>query len=247
MSISSVILTKNEEKNIGDCLRSLSFCDEVLVIDDGSWDKTVSVAEKYGGKVFQRALNGDFSTQRNFGIDKARGEWILFVDADERISKNLGSEIIETVSKETNFSGFYIVRRDVLWGREMRYGEVGNIKLLRLAKRDSGKWRGKVHEEWRISGKIGSLVHPLIHYPHQTVEEFLKDINFYTDIRAKELNMQDIPVYWSSIIIYPVAKFAQNYFFKLGFLDGIPGLLIAILMSFHSFLVRSKLWQLQKK
>lgn len=247
--ISAVVLTKNEEKNIVDCLETLVWCDEALVIDDGSEDRTVEISKKMGASVFVRSLNKDFSQQRNFGLSRTKGEWVLFVDADERISPELAREIKYQIAnrKNNDRNGFYIKRRDFMWGRELKYGETGNIKLLRLARKDAGRWEGAVHEEWKIKGKTGELKNPLFHYPHQTISEFLKEINFYTDLRAKELYMSDIPIYWTSIILYPKLKFIYNYFIKAGFLDGLPGFIFALLMSFHSFLVRGKLWLLWKK
>lgn len=245
MSISAVVLTKNEERNIKACLDSLSFCDEVIVIDDESSDQTLDIAKRHGANVFTRLINGDFSAQRNYALEKAKGEWVLFVDADERVSKTLKKEIKKAVSSLFGFSGYYIVRRDILWGRELRHGEVGNAKFIRLAKRNAGVWIGKIHERWNVHGKISSLNGLLRHFPHQSITEFLNDINYYTNIRAKELSIQGIQIYWASIIFYPLGKFFINYVFRLGFLDGISGFIVAMMMSLHSFLVRGKLWLLR--
>lgn len=247
--ISAVVLTKNEEKNIVDCLELLVWCDEIVVVDDSSEDRTLEIAQKMGAKVFVHALEDDFSKQRNFGLQQAQNDWVLFVDADERVSPELAREIKYQIAnrKNNDINGFYVKRVDFLWGRELKHGETGNMKLLRLARKDAGAWEGAVHEKWRIKGKVGELKNPLLHYPHQTISEFLREINFYTDLRAKELYMSDIPIYWTSIILYPKAKFIYNYFIKMGFLDGIPGFIFALFMSFHSFLVRGKLWLLWKK
>jgi glycosyltransferase involved in cell wall biosynthesis len=243
--ISAVILTKNEEKNIKDCLESLKWCGDVIIIDDNSNDETTKIAEELGGKVYLRSLD-NFSNQRNFGLSKASGGWVLFVDADERISQSLAFEISNVISNWTNgveneYQGFYIPRVDFIWGNKMRYGESG-IKLLRLAKKNVGRWQGMVHEEWKISGNVGTLRNSIVHYPHQVISEFLREINFYTTLRAQELYSRKIKTNLLLILLYPVGKFALNYFLKRGFLDGISGLVHALLMSFHSFLVRSKLW-----
>lgn len=134
-----------------------------------------------------------------------------------------------------------------MWGKELRHGETGNIKLLRLAKKDTGRWEGKVHEEWKVKGEIGTLKNGIEHYPHKTIAEFLKEINYYTDLRSKELYEKRVKANFFSIIIYPKVKFFQNYILKLGILDGMEGLIFAILMSFHSFMVRGKLWLLWDK
>lgn len=258
MSVSAVILTKNEEKNIVDCIDSLKWCDEIILVDDNSEDRTIELAEKAGVKVFKRLLNNDFSGQRNYGLLKAKNDWVLFVDADERVPEALASEIFNFsrgagsssaghFSIFNSYDGFYIKRTDYMWEKELKHGETGNIKLLRLAKRGKGKWRGRVHERWEINGKIGDLKNPIMHSPHQTIKEFLNEINFYTDLRAEELYNQKVKSNWFYIIFYIKAKFFQNYFIKLGILDGIEGFILAMLMSFHSFLVRGKLWLLWHK
>jgi len=250
--ISAVILTKNEEEDISDCIKSLSWCDEVVVVDDNSEDKTTDIAKKLNAKIYTHSVNNDFSSQRNFALSKTKGNWILFVDADERIPDALAFEISNIVHQITDqalgkFTGFYIRRTDIMWGRQLRYGETGKIKLLRLAKKDAGKWEGKVHEKWKVKGDIGVLRNSIIHYPHKTFQEFLKEINFYTTIRAEELHKKGSNATFMSIIIYPLGKFLFNYFIRLGLLDGIPGLIVAAAMSFHSFLVRGKLWLLDVK
>jgi len=249
--ISAIVLTKNEENNIVDCLESLLWCDEILVIDDSSEDKTVQIIENLKNKkikVLVRPLDNDFSKQRNFALRLSQNEWILFVDADERVSLSLQYEILSLITSPlSNYSGYYIRRSDVMWGRELRYGETGHINLLRLVKKNRGEWQGRVHEVLRIKGRIGELRNPLMHYPHQDITKFLQEINYYTDIRAKELLDKNVKVYWWSILIYPLGKFILNYGIRRGFLDGIPGFIVAILMSFHSFLVRGKLWLLYQK
>lgn len=248
--ISAVVLTKNEENNIIDCLESLEWCDEIIVVDDFSQDRTVEIISNLKNKkitVFRRALNKDYSKQRNFGLSKAKYEWVLFVDADERASEYLRDEILKATSGRNNYDGYFIKRKDFMWGKELRYGETINIKLLRLARKGKGEWYGRVHERWEVKETLGQLDAFLMHYPHQTISEFLREINFYTDIRARELFDNGTKASWFSILLYPKTKFFFNYFLKLGFLDGIQGLIIAILMSFHSFLVRAKLWKLWQK
>jgi len=246
--ISAIILTKNEEKNIGECLNSISWCDEKIVIDDHSQDKTVEIAKKKGAKVYSRLMNNDFSEQRNYGLEKAKGDWIFFIDADERVSSALWYEIMQHTSESIDdYVGFYIKRQDTMWGKVLKHGETGNIVLLRLARKGAGKWVGRVHEKWNVSGKTILLRNQLDHFPHSTVAEFLREINFYTDIRAEELFKKKTKVNWVSILAYPKGKFILNYFLKAGFRDGLPGFVFAMLMSFHSFLVRSKLWLMWQK
>lgn len=251
--ISIIILTKNEEKNIIDCLETVLWADEIIIIDDYSTDRTIETAESLNNKIikiYKNHLENDFSKQRNFGLEKATKTWALFVDADERVSKELRKEINAILIEEKNYSknkGFYINRKDFMWGKLLKHGELSNISLIRLAKIGSGKWVGNVHEIWEINGKTGNLENSLLHYPHPTINDFLHEINYYSTLRAKELFNSKIKSSTLNIISYPLGKFILNYFFKLGFLDGIEGLIFAIMMSFHSFLVRSKLWLLWQK
>ncbi|HSD98451.1 MAG TPA: glycosyltransferase family 2 protein [Patescibacteria group bacterium] len=245
MSISAVVLTKNEERNIESCLKDLEFCDEIIVIDDNSTDATVELARKNGARVIVHSLENSFALQRNFGLEKAREEWVLFVDADERVSEKLKNEILEKI-QNNKYVGFFLKREDVMWRKVLRHGEQGKIQLLRLAKKENGKWKGKVHEMWDIHGSVQTLDNALRHHPHPTIAEFLQEINFYSTLRSQELFENGKHANLIDILIYPKVKFIQDYFWKMGFLDGIQGFLAAILMSFHSFLVRGKLWQLQK-
>lgn len=246
-NISAVVLAHNEAKHIEQCLQSLSWCGEIIVIDDFSDDNTASLAEKAGARIIKYHLDDDFSAQRNRGLAEAKWEWVLFVDADEEVPLPLSYEILSYISDPMNqMNGFYLKRRDVLWGKKLMHGETAAVHFLRLAKKDSGKWVGPVHEVWKITGKTGILRNELSHYPHASVDVFLKDINWYTDIRAKELAKQKKQIKAWEIIVYPVGKFLSNYLFRLGVLDGVAGLIVALMMSFHSFLVRGKVWQLKQ-
>lgn len=250
MAVSAVVLTKNEEKNIEACLKSLKWCDEIVVIDDYSTDKTVSIAKRLKAGVYQRNLNNDFATQRNFGLQKAKGEWVLFVDADEHITKQLAGELKRHLGSElaTPPRGFYLKRHDFLWNRTLKHGEWGNNTFLRLAGKNAGKWRRRVHEYWDIkSENCAILKNSLLHYPHPTLREFIADIERYSTIHAEENYKEGKRSNLFKIIWYPKLKFFQNYFLKLGFLDGPQGFMVAMLMSFHSYLAWSKLWVLQKK
>jgi glycosyltransferase involved in cell wall biosynthesis len=248
MDISVVILTKNEEKNITECIKTLEGFDDIIVIDDASTDATVSIAKKLGVRLYERPMDDGFANQRNFGLEVAKGKWVLFIDADERLSSALNYEIHNQVNDSmSNYSGFYLRRIDKMWDRTLLHGESSQTRFLRLAKKSAGSWVGKVHERWILKGKVGILNHPLSHYPHPTIREFISEINYYTDLRAAELKEKNIKVRKSDIILYPFAKFIQNYFVRLGVLDGVAGLLQAIFMSFHSFLVRGKLWLMLQK
>lgn len=246
MKLSVIILSKNEENNISQCLETVKFCNDIIVIDDYSKDNTIEIVKKYKARLYLKKLNNNFANQRNFGLQKAKNDWVLFLDSDERISKNLSNEIKGAIKKE-KINGYFFKRIDNLWGMKITHGEIGNVRLLRLARKDSGRWEREVHEEWNVSGRTKTLENPIDHYPHQTLTEFMKDINYFSGLHAianlKEGKKSTI----LKIIIYPKLKFIKDYFIYLGFLDSIQGLIIALIMSMHSFLSWSKLWILQKK
>lgn len=251
IKLSVVIITRNEEKNIKECLESVKWCDEIVVIDDYSEDKTAEIAKKLGIEVYKRHLNNNFASQRNFGLEEAKGEWVLFVDADERISAELADEIKQVTQKtayaKNCVNGFFIKRMDWFGEGWLKRGETGRVRLLRLARKGSGKWKRKVHEVWEIKDKVGELKNPLLHYPHPTISDFLKQINFHSTLHAEALREEEVQPSLFRLIANPLGKFFQNYIFKLGFLDGMPGFIVALMMSFHSFLARGKLYQLWKK
>lgn len=242
MRLSSIVLTKNEENNIERCINSLSFCDEIIVIDDFSTDKTVEIATKLKAKVFQRSLNDDFSAQRNFGLEKAEGKWVLFIDADEEVSKNLSEEILDKIQTKY-FCGFYLKRKDTAFGKELKYGETANVEFLRLGIKGKGEWERPVHEIWKIRGHVDVLNNQLNHYSHQNFSDSLKKINYYSEIESDLRKKQRLKSGYFQIFFYPFGKFIKNFIVLLGFLDGMPGFLLATLMSAHSFLVRVKLWE----
>ncbi len=244
--ISAIVLTKDEEKNIKNCLKGLSWCDEIIVIDDYSEDQTVKIAKKRGARVYQRRLDDNFAAQRNYGLGKAKGDWVLFVDADERVSSKLAHEIKKAI-KNKKVKGFYLCRKDILWGKQLHHGETAHVRLLRLGQKGAGEWQRRVHETWEIKGEVGRLKEPLLHYPHPTLTEFLKEINYYSSLNARELLKEGQQAGLIQILAYPLAKFLKNYLIRLGFLDGNPGIIVALAMSFHSFLTRAKLYLLWKK
>lgn len=210
--LSVVILTHKDERGIS----SFDWADEVVIVSDE-----------------EKPLACDFAAKRNWGLAKAQGDWVLFIDPDEEVSEELRDEIPMAIGM-TKYDGFYINRRDYFMGRWLRFGETGQVRLLRLAKKDAGVWKRKVHEYWDIKN-AGELKNPLKHFAHPTIGSFISKINLYSDIDAGEfqhLNYFDL--------LKPVGKFLNNYFFKLGFLDGVPGLAMAIMMSIYSLTVRVK-------
>lgn len=248
LPISVVVLTANEEENIKRCLKSISWSDDVILIDHSS-DKTVEIAKKEIQpqylQVIHESSDTDFAHLRKRGLELARNLWVLFVDADEEVSVTLRDEIARSV--ESNVCvGYYLNRQDFFLGKWLRYGETGSIRLLKLGRKDAGVWRRSVHEVWDIKGPTITLREPLLHFPHPTIAEFIDRIDRWTTLDAQTFKISGKRSTWWKIIMYPTAKFFQNYFIRFGILDGMPGLIFAILMSFHSFLTRAKLYFLQR-
>lgn len=245
--ITAVILAHNDEKIVERVIISVKFCDEIIVVDDESEDGTVKLAEQVGAIVYKRRLNNDFAAQRNFGLSKARGEWVIFLDSDEIVTAKLEEEITQVLKYPISniqypINGYCVRRRDFIFERWLKHGETANVKLLRLARRNAGRWVRPVHEIWEVAGQIGELKNPLEHYPHQSVREFLTEINKYSSRNAKHLLDHEVGVNGMEIVLYPVGKFILNYIFRLGFLDGVAGFIVAMMMSMHSFLTRGKLY-----
>ncbi len=188
----------------------------------------------------------DFAKARNSALKKSTADWIFFVDDDEVVTPELAREIKFALNSH-DFDAYLIPRRDTFLGRELKHGETGNAKFIRLAKKDFGKWVRPVHEVWTGKGRVGELKNPLLHTPHQSISTFLTKIDNYSSIEAKYRYSKGKKSSLFKIFVYPLGKFKYNYFFKLGFLDGVPGLIMAIMMSFHSYLTWTKLYLLWQK
>jgi glycosyltransferase involved in cell wall biosynthesis len=245
LKITCVILTHNEEKNLKRALSSIkNLADEIIFLDEFSTDNTKKIASDFSAKIFENKNSTDFSMARNLGLQKAKNDWVLFLDADEEFVGEVGEIEAEDLKK---ISAFRIKRTDYLWGREIEHGESGSWKKARLIKKDGGEFAGKVHEEFEPTQNVVDLGKCFLrHYPHQTMGEYLHDINSYSSTRARELFEVGKQSNVLAIVAYPVGKFLYDYFILLGFLDGIRGFIIAALMSFYSFLVRAKLYILNR-
>lgn len=248
--ISILLITHNEEKNLLNYWTWLDRCktiNEIVVVDDNSDDKTKEVLKKIETKkikvkIFERGLNNNFSDQRNFGITKTTNDWILWLDADEKPT----SSLIRFLNHIDNlqYKNYAFKRNDIFIDHELKHGENSNQYFLRFFNKKYGRFTGAVHEIWQSPKEIEYKKLHIHHYPHQSLRGFIKKLNFYSDIRAQELYDQNQTSNQFQIIFYPLGKFVQDYFLKLGFLDSTPGIIMALGMSFHSFLVRSKLWHL---
>lgn len=247
MKISAIIITFNEEKNIEKCLKSLSWVDEIIIVDSFSTDATIDICRRYSANIFQRKFNG-FATQRNFGIEKVTHDWVLFVDADEEITQQLRVEIIEAINQNADIIAFYIPRYNCSFGKFLRYGNNFPDYQLRLFRRDMVRYFKEIHEKPKVKeGKIGYLKNPIIHKNYMTISEYLPKLNFFTEIEAKEMIKNKIKISWSKIILYPILRFFWTYFIKSGWRDGFAGFLMSIFGSFYMLVKYLKYKELTRK
>lgn len=241
--ITAVVLTSKFNPHLENCLNSLHFCDEIVAIDDNSDSQTIQILNKYHAKIFPNPLDSDFSAQRNYGLHKASNDWVLFVDSDEVVSPGLSIEITNSV-QSGNHVGYYLHRVDIIYGKTLLHGDLGDVWILRLARKNTGIWVNQVHEIWQVVGSTSKLNGNLDHYPFNSFPEFISKLNHYSSIRAGELFSSKQSANLITIIFYPMAKFFYLWIIKLGFLDGSLGIIHALLMSLYSFLVRGKLYLL---
>lgn len=247
MKISAIVLVRNEEELISDCLESLSWVDEVVVIDNGCTDKTIEIAQAKGAKIV-KSLKGSFSDRRNLGAKKAQGEWLLYVDVDERVTPLLKKEIEKAV-KAGNYSAYAIPRRNILLGHEMKWGGWWPDYVLRLIKKDALiAWEGELHEQPKIKGEIGKLTNPLTHFSHRSLSEMVAKTNKWSEIEARLLFESHHPkMTWWRFASVAFREFWFRGIKKMGFLDGTVGVIEIIYQMFSRMITYSKLWEMQNE
>lgn len=243
-SLTAIIITKNEEESISRCLKSVSFVDEIVIVDSGSVDKTLEIAKKYDAKIFKKEFD-NYASQRNYAISKANSRWILSLDADEEIPNALSTEIREAINNH-NFDGYLIPRRNIIFGKEIKHTRWGPDKHVWLFKKDKGKFINSIHEEVHVNGKVGELVNAKLHHSHKNIYEFIEMLNNYTSLEAQELANKGVRFSCLKLFYFPLRSFFGRYFLKLGFLDGWRGFVLSYLRAIYQFTVWVKIWQMQK-
>lgn len=243
--ISATIITLNEEENIEKAVESVKgLADEIIVVDSGSTDKTIEVAKELGAQVYHRKFD-NFANQKNYAVSKARGDWILSVDADEEISADLAKEIKEAV-KNNQFVGYLISRRNYILGKEIKHSRWSPDRHIWLWKRDKGRWVGEVHEEIVVLGKVGLLKSSKIHNSHKTVSEFIKANNQYSNLESHEMFRRGVTFSFWKMTKLALSEFFIRFIYKKGFLDGWRGFVLVYLMAIYQLMVWIKLWELEK-
>jgi len=243
MKLSAIILTKNEEEMIEDCLRSINnLADEIIIIDDESKDKTLELAKRYNCKIIiHKKIN--FSNQRELGLIKASGDWVLYIDADERVSKELKNEIEITVKENTKDNGYFFKRENYYLGKKWPYEE----KVQKLFKKSKLKgWFGELHETPIIDGEFGVLNTPLIHYTHRNITEMLEKTIEWSKIEAKlRFDAKHPKVTWWRFLRVMTTEFFHYFIGQKGYKVGTVGLIESIYQSFSIFITYARLFEMQ--
>lgn len=241
--LSVVVITLNEQERIRDCLESVKWADEIIVVDSCSQDRTVEIAKEYTYKVYQHEFLGD-GPMRNFSIGQACGEWILTIDADERISPELRTEIQELL-KSPKHDGYYIPFKVFFLGKWMKHGGFWPEYHLRLFRKDRGRFSEvPAHAKAVIKGKIGKLKNHIIHFTCDNLSNYVAKLNSHTNLIARQKNRG------SSVLkafLHAWARFLNTYLIKAGFLDGKEGFIVSALLSYYVLIKHLKLWEKKKR
>jgi glycosyltransferase involved in cell wall biosynthesis len=250
MRLSVIVITKNEEKMIKDCLDSVrQLADEILIIDSGSEDKTLKIARKYTAKIFTYK-NGSFSDWRNFGLRKARGDWVLYVDADERMTSELKEEIELMINDQLSMINAYAVpRRNFYLGREVRFGGAWPDYVKRLFKKKAlSSWEGRLHEEPVFKGELGHLQEPMIHITHRDLSSMIEKTRQWSKIEAELLfQAGHPPVTWWRVLRIMLSEFWKRGIKLQGWRDGTVGWIELFFQMFSRAVTYIQLWELQQK
>ncbi|MDR1702868.1 MAG: glycosyltransferase family 2 protein [Sporomusaceae bacterium] len=247
MTLSVLILAKNEEKNIKDAIESAKFADETIVVDDFSTDNTKKIAESLGAKVYQRALNGNFGAQKTFAIEQSTSEWIFILDADERITSELAAEIKEIIIKGEYFA-YKVPHRNYIMGQEIRYGGWYPDYGTRLLPRAGVSVEGIVHESATHRYKEKKLKYPVTHYTYNSWEQYLHKFNLYTKMAAeKNYQKGKRTAFFKDIVLRPCFTFFKMYVLRAGWRDGKLGFIMAVLNYFYTMMKYIKLYYLQNE
>lgn len=243
--ISGIIITKNEEEMIEDCVKSLSFCDEVIVVDSYSTDNTVSITERLGAKVVQTKFT-DFSAVRDFALSLSLGDWILYLDADERATDEFKQELVETIKnyrEGSGIGGYFIRRKNFYYGRDWNY--IDRVQRLFYRKFFIG-WEGKVHETPRIKGKFGKIKSPVLHYTHRDLTKMVEKTNEWSEFEAElRFKAHHPKMNLFRFVRVMLTSFVKSFFFEKGYKNGTAGLVEGIYQAFSMFITYAKLWEKQ--
>ena len=245
--VSVTVITQNEAANIEAALLSVSWADEIVLVDSGSTDNTVALARSFGATVVVRGWEG-FSAQKNYAASLARNDWVLSIDADERVTTQLAREIQTILEFEPTHHGYRIPRVAHHLGRWIHSTDWHPDPQLRLYNRRSGQWtERRVHESVAVDGPVGLLEKTIEHFPYRNISHHLETIDLYTTLAAEHLFESGQRTSIVKLILHPTFAFVRNYILKGGIRDGIPGFIVSAMNSYYVLLKIAKLWELQNR
>ncbi len=240
MKITATIITLNEERKIARAIESLRCCDEILVLDSGSVDRTVELAEKLGARVVDRPFK-NYAEQKNLAASEASHDWILSIDADEALSEALEGEIWNLKKNGPRYDAYTVPRLAQYLGRWILHSGWHPDRKVRLFDRNKARWVGDfVHESVHVAGRVGHLESNLLHFTCDSLSEHLKTMDRYTTLAAEELVARKTPLGLERLILDPPWTFVKTYLLQRGFLDGVEGLTIAYMAALYAFLKYAK-------
>ncbi|OGD92746.1 hypothetical protein A2697_01115 [Candidatus Curtissbacteria bacterium RIFCSPHIGHO2_01_FULL_41_44] len=246
MKLSVVISAYNEEKMIEDCLSSVKdLADEIIFVDNSSTDKTPQIAKKYTDKIFTRVNDPVMlNRNKNYGFSKAAGDWILSLDADERLTPELSAEIRKKIDVN-QYSGYEISRKNIIFGKWIKHSIWWPDYNLRLFKKGKGKFPEKhVHEKIKVDGEVGKLENSMIHYNYQTVSQFINKLNkTYTESETENFLKSGKSINWYDAIRWPTSDFVKTFFAECGYKDGLHGLVLSLFQAFYALVFFAKVWE----
>jgi len=244
--LSVTIIAWNEEERLRACLESVAWADEIIVVDAESTDKTVQVAREFTDKIWVRPWAG-FATQKNFALEQATGEWVLSLDADERVTAELRERIGRIVRANGPADGYSIPRKNVFWGAWVRHGGLYPDYQLRLFRRDAGRFvDSAVHESVVVEGHVKAVAEPMLHHSYRGLEDFVARSNRYSTLAAQEIVRRGGQVGLTDLALRPLGRFLSMYVLRLGFLDGWRGFMLAVLYANYVFLRMAKAWEARR-
>lgn len=246
-TISVIISVRNAENTLARTLESVKWVDEVIVVNNSSTDKTAQIAKKYTKFIYERPNNPMLNVNKNFGFSKANSDWLLSLDSDEVLTKENIDEIKDILRTQRDIDGYWIPRKNIIFGKWIQHGLWWPDKQLRLFKKGKGIFPEKhVHEYLAIEGKTGDLSVPFIHYNYDSVNQFINKMQYYTDSEVDKLTAASYDLSWFDAVRFPLSDFVKIFFAQECYKDGFHGLVLSLLQSYYSLIVFVKLWERAK-
>ena len=241
-----LILTYNEEEKISDCINSVSFADEIILIDCGSTDNTKGIAEKLGAKVYFHPMDEGFAGQRNFALTKTKADWVFYLDADERLTPEAAEEI-KAIVKEGTPCSYKIKRMNIIFGKLLKYGGHAPDYVARLYPRNAVSWEGVVHEHPNLTVPVKKMKSFMYHYTYTDWDRYFLKFNQYTTLMAQKMKKNGKKANFADILIRPFYAFIRFYLLQSGWRDGKLGFVFAMFHSFYTLAKYVKLYYWQEK